>query len=51
MALTTKHDIEESVSKDINTRTSNNKEHNRSRNKVAILTRKQEVKLQKVNTH
>ena len=47
MSLKTKYDTEEIVSKNINTRKSNSKENNKSRNKVDILTREQQVKLQK----
>ena len=43
-----KHDTEENVSKNINTRKSKSKENNKSRNKIAIFTKEQQnIKLQK----
>ena len=47
MLFKTKHANEKSVGKDINNRKGNSKETNKSRNKVDILTNKQEVKIQK----
>ena len=47
MSFKTKHDTEEIVSKNINTGKSNSKENGKSRNKVTILTRGQEGKVQK----
>ena len=47
MLFKTKHANEKSVGKDINNRKGNSKETNKSRNKVDILTREQEVKIQK----
>ena len=48
MFFTTKHDKDDIVSKDTNTREGNIKENNTSRNKLAIHTREQEVQIQKV---
>ena len=47
MLFKTKHANEESVGKDINNIKGNSKEPNKSRNKVEILTREQEIKIQK----
>ena len=46
MFFKTKHANEKSVGKDINNRKGNSKETDKSRNKIDVLTREQEVKIQ-----
>ena len=50
MFFKTKHANEKSVGKDINNRKRNSKETNKSRNKIDVLTREQEVKYKQENT-